>query len=292
MSGEESKYSGVREKIEQMESSYRTLHKLIKSGMWKMYCNRHFEITGVEWSDDLRRMIGYKDENDFPNVFEAWSDLLHPDDYDRIMREIDPVLRDTTGNTIFDQKYRLNTKDRGYRWFRATADVSRREDGTPDCFFGVFIDVTEQEEHAELEKARDEALRKANGALTSLNVLHEAIGSGAWNNTFDRNGRSISVEWSDAFRALMGFENEKDFPNEENVFFDRVHPDDLMHLISEYKKAIHDRSLRIHRRMILPYPISYLCRKVDRWFRTAGLPRLEVRPLRCFKRRCIMSGKR
>ena len=80
----------------------------------------------------------------------------HPDDYDRVMREIGPVLHDVTGNTIFDQEYRLNTKDRGWRWFHATGDVSRREDGSPVCFFGVFLDITEQKEHAKLEQARND----------------------------------------------------------------------------------------------------------------------------------------
>ena len=88
------------------ENSYRTIHKLIKSGMWKMYCDRDFQIVSVEWSDELRRMVGYRDVNDFPDVLESWSDLLHPDDYDRIMDGIGPVLRDVTGNTIFDQEYR------------------------------------------------------------------------------------------------------------------------------------------------------------------------------------------
>lgn len=121
-----------------------------------MYCDRDFQIVRVEWGNDFRRMLGYKDKNDFPDLVESWADLLHPDDYDRVMREIGPVLHDVTGNTIFDQEYRLNTKDRGWRWFRATGDVSRREDGSPACFFGVFLDITEQKEHAKLEQARND----------------------------------------------------------------------------------------------------------------------------------------
>lgn len=32
----------VNAEIIMAENSYRTLHKLIKSGMWKIYCNREF----------------------------------------------------------------------------------------------------------------------------------------------------------------------------------------------------------------------------------------------------------
>lgn len=249
------------------ENSYKTIHKLIKSGMWKMYCDRKFQIVSVEWSDELRRMIGYNDINDFPNVLEAWSDLLHPDDYDRVMDGIGPVLRDTTGDTIFDQEYRLNTRNRGYRWFRATGDVSRREDGTPYCFFGVFLDITEQKEHAELEKARDEALKKANDALTAMNALHETMGSGAWSNSFDGNGKSCAVEWSDAFRALLGFENEQDFPNDEGFFFKRVHPDDRQYMDEAYERTINDTTGK----EIYDIEVRVMIKGGEyRWFRSTG----------------------
>lgn len=223
-------------------NSYRTLHKLIRSGMWKMYCNQEFQIVQVEWSDEFRRMIGYQDEGDFPNLFESWSDLLHPEDYERVIRGIGPVLRDVTGKTIFDQEYRLNTKKCGYRWFRATGDVSRREDGSPYCFFGVFVDITEQKEHTELEKARDEALRKAENALNAINMLQETMGSGAWSNSFDEEGKLCGVEFSDAYRALLGFQDEKDFPNDNEFFYQRVHPEDIARVREAYRSTIEDLS--------------------------------------------------
>lgn len=44
---------------------------------------------------------------------------------------------------------------------RIGKEIKNTENGSPYCFFGVFVDITEQKEHTELEKARDEALRKA-----------------------------------------------------------------------------------------------------------------------------------
>ena len=126
------------------EYSYKTLHKLIKSGMWKMYCSRDFQIVSVEWSDELRRMVGYRNEEDFPNVLESWENLLHPEDHERVMEEINPVLRDVTGNTIFDQKYRLETKNRGYRWFRSTGRMTRKKWGRAGVFYGMLTDIDEK----------------------------------------------------------------------------------------------------------------------------------------------------
>ena len=56
---------------------------------------------------------------------------------------------------------------------RIGKEIKKTENGSPYCFFGVFVDITEQKEHTELEKARDEALRKAENALNAINMIPE-----------------------------------------------------------------------------------------------------------------------
>ena len=56
---------------------------------------------------------------------------------------------------------------------RIGKEIKNAENGSPYCFFGVFVDITEQKEHTELEKARDEALRKAENALNAINMIPE-----------------------------------------------------------------------------------------------------------------------
>ena len=56
---------------------------------------------------------------------------------------------------------------------RIGKEIKNTEKGSPYCFFGVFVDITEQKEHTELEKARDEALRKAENALNAINMIPE-----------------------------------------------------------------------------------------------------------------------
>ena len=51
---------------------------------------------------------------------------------------------------------------------RIGKEIKNTENGSPYCFFGVFVDITEQKEHTELEKARDEALRKAENAINMI----------------------------------------------------------------------------------------------------------------------------
>ena len=140
------------------------------------------EMVRVSWSDEFRRMLGYHGTDDFPDVLESWSDLLHPDDKDRVLREFNETITDRTGRKTYDVEYRLLTKNRGYRWYRAVGKPTRRPDGTPITYIGVFIDITERKEMIrELAQQREslsialEEANQANKAKTAFlsNMSHE-----------------------------------------------------------------------------------------------------------------------
>ncbi len=232
------------EAAEYAENNYRTIHRLIKSGMWRMYCDENWEVCRAEWSDEFRRMVGYTNEEDFPNVLDSWRNLLHPDDYETGFESMRAAIKDPTGKTIYDCEYRLLTKNQGYRWFRATGDVSRKPDGTPYCCFGVFFDITAEKERAELERQRNEALKTANTALQTMDKLHQALESGSWTFSYDKDGKMSSVKWSSAFRSLLGFDSEKEFPDKWESWFERIHPKDARKIYEAYHRSLEDKTGR------------------------------------------------
>ena len=136
-------------------ASLDTIHEMLGSGKWTMDFDEAGVMVGVSWSDEFRRMLGYHDTEDFPDVLESWSDLLHPEDKERVLKEYRETIYDYTGQKTYDVEYRLLTKNRGYRWYRAVGKPTRRPDGTPVTYVGVFIDITEQKESAKnLSQAR------------------------------------------------------------------------------------------------------------------------------------------
>lgn len=149
-------------------ASLDTIHEMLGSGKWTMDFDEEGVMESVTWSDEFRRMLGYNDADDFPDVLKSWSDLLHPDDKDRVLREYNETLYDYTGQKTYDVEYRLLTKNRGYRWYRAVGKPTRRPDGSPKTYVGVFIDITEQKEMMqELAQQRESlsiALQEANQA--------------------------------------------------------------------------------------------------------------------------------
>ena len=170
------------ELLKREQTSLKILHEMLHSGMWTMDFNERGEMTDVFWSDEFRRMLGYESEEDFPNVLESWSDLLPEDDRERVLKEYNDTISDYTGQKTYDVEYRLLTKDRGWRWFHAVGRPSRREDGSPVTYVGLFVDITDRkkmqreldEQRVRLEDALEQA-QSANHAKTAflMNMSHD-----------------------------------------------------------------------------------------------------------------------
>ncbi len=126
------------------EATIRVMHEALGSGMWGMEFDEEGNMTSVEWSPEFRRMIGYSDENDFPNRLESWSDLLHPDDKAAVLKEFNDTIADYSGLKNYNVDYRLKTKSGEWRWFHAIGRLLRRENGVPLSYVGMFVDITDQ----------------------------------------------------------------------------------------------------------------------------------------------------
>lgn len=158
------------------------IHASLGSGPWSMEFNENGEMISCIWTDTFRHMLGYQSTADFPNALESWSDILHEEDKPHVMKEYWDTVRDYTGVKTYDVEYRLLTKNSGWRWFHAAGRLSRREDGSPVAFYGLFIDIDEkkrmenqlQQQTAELQEALAVA-RYANQAKTTFlnNISHD-----------------------------------------------------------------------------------------------------------------------
>ena len=178
----EKEHDALYAALQNEAASLDTIHEMLGSGKWTMDFDEAGVMVRVNWSDEFRRMIGYHDKDDFPDVLESWSDLLHPEDKERVLKEYNETISDYTGKKKYDVEYRVLTKNRGYRWYRAVGKPIRRPDGSPVTYIGVFLDINEQKEMMqELAQQREslsvalEAANQANKAKTTFlaNMSHE-----------------------------------------------------------------------------------------------------------------------
>ena len=160
----------LEEALRDAEAAHREIeavHLALGSGDWKMAFNEKAEMLSCTWSPEFRRMLGYESLEDFPDELESWSDLLVPEDKDRVINHYWDVVNDRSGQKTYNIEYRLATRNRGVRWFRAIGRLTRRADGSPIAFYGIFLDVDE-----EMRARHDEEAKTANliDALSSVYV--------------------------------------------------------------------------------------------------------------------------
>ncbi len=237
------------------------VNEIIHSGMWTMYFDPvSGEINRVDWSDEFRKMIGFKDRSDFPDTLDAWTDKLHPEDKDMVLSEFGATLADKTNTKKYDVNYRLQTKSGDYRWFRAAGNLSRNDKGIPEIFIGIFVDITDQMEQAkklEIETQRHDAIDMTlSEGSWSMNVVGR-----------DASNPKNPFWWSQQFRHLLGYKDENDFPNVLNSWSDSLHPEDKQAALDAFNNHVSDYSGNT------PFDIEYRLRRKDgsyRWFKAVG----------------------
>lgn len=129
------------------------INEVLKSGFWYMDCDNNGNIREVHWSHTFRKMLGYRDILDFPNRLGSWSDLLHPDDKKKTFNSLYAAIKDKTNKKKYDVEYRLKVSDGSYSWFRASAEIIRRTDGTARRITGIFVNIDDEKE-AQLQRKR------------------------------------------------------------------------------------------------------------------------------------------
>ena len=148
-----------------------------KIGLWDMEVANDDPVNPANtfmWSDELRRMLGFTDENDFPNVLSSWSDRLHPEDREKTLTAFVSHLLDTTGRTPYDIENRLMKKDGEYAYFRASGETIRDENGNPVRVAGALMDITETKKMTE---ALNEAVCESRNTIEVMShVLNNADG--------------------------------------------------------------------------------------------------------------------
>ena len=171
------------------------------------------------WSHAFRRILGYHDILDFPNELAAWSELLHPEDKDRVLKLLQDTIADKTNQTKYKVEYRLKTKGGRYLWFRASAEVIRRLDGSAKRIAGILSNI-DAEKRSRMQAQRAAAFHRA---FTSANLCEYYVN--LEENTFD----TFKVEAS----LMTAFEQSHTWDELVRFFVDN-------YVVAQDKKAVTD----------------------------------------------------
>ena len=196
------------------------------------------------WSQEFRHMLGFNNENDFPDLLSSWSDRLHPDDREYTLNAFAAHLTDHSGRTPYDLVNRIMLKNGEYRIFRAFGTTLRDSAGVPLRVAGALEDITDKQHMQETLETND--LR--------FNLLLKSINVALWDMVVDPDdpvGGNNDFWWSDEFRNMLGFRTEAEFPNLLRSWSDRLHPDDKEKTLNAFAAHLNDYTGRT------PYNIHY-----------------------------------
>ena len=201
------------------------VNESIHSAPWTLECDETGRIVRASWSHAFRQILGYHDALDFPDQLDAWSELLHPEDKDRVMTLLLETVADKTNTTKFSVEYRLKLQNGPYQWFRASAEVIRRLDGTASRITGIIYNI-EEEKQSRMQAQRAAAFHRA---FTSANLCEYYVN--LEQNTFDtfkvEDSLMTAFEQSQTWDELVRFfvDNYVVEPDKQKVtdFYDRAY---------------------------------------------------------------------
>ena len=249
--------------LESMKTRFELIRMATSDGTWDMVVN-HADPGNPRnpfwWSDQFRHLLGFQTEKEFPNVLSSWASRLHPEDREPTLAAFGRHLADRSGRTPYDVIYRLATKSREYRWFRARGQTVRMANGTAIRVAGSLTDIHES-------RTRELMLETL---LVRFDLAREMLQDGLWDLEVvagDPVNPRNAFWWSDQFRRLLGYENAQEFPDVLDSWASKLHPDDAQRTVDAFTAHLTDRTGRT------PYDLEYrlLCKDGEyRWFRARG----------------------
>lgn len=123
-------------------------------------------ITGyVQRTPAWFHMLGY-DINVFKNDVFTWENIIHPDDYERVMKHFEDYIN----NRIFEYKieYRCKKYDNSYIWIEDTGKIVQRIDGKVARMIGAHTNIDSEKTSKEMLIQQNKLLLSDNATLDNL----------------------------------------------------------------------------------------------------------------------------
>lgn len=226
-----------KDALSQELEEYKLMCDVSQDGLWFMHYPKDGNIDGNTsfiWSDKFRRMLGFNDTSDFPNILSSWGDRLHENDAAKTFKMFGTSLADKSGKTAYNPTYQLKMKDGTYRWFKADGAVKRDASGNPRLIAGSLTDIHEEViNKEELENTTDR-----------FNLSRQLISDGIWDMRLkDGNvgAQGNLFWWSLRFKALLGEDENAELSNSLETIFSRVHSEDKEKVKEGLYRHIEDR---------------------------------------------------
>jgi diguanylate cyclase (GGDEF)-like protein/PAS domain S-box-containing protein len=152
------------------ERCLHTILNIIAEGIWDWNANTGYVYRSPGWY----RMLGY-DVDSLDNSVLTWENIIHPDDFQRVMAHFDAFITHTSPK--YKIQYRCLKKDGNYLWIEDTAKiVDENEDGSVARVIGSHRDISDEKALAQQNELEKQDLKAIIEKQTSeLNQANHAL---------------------------------------------------------------------------------------------------------------------
>ncbi|MBQ8982820.1 MAG: PAS domain-containing protein, partial [Lachnospiraceae bacterium] len=90
---------------------------MMLEGSWSMDLTKYAiddPQSPMVFSDQFKKILGYSNSHDFPDIMQSWITKIHPDDVAKASDAMGRQLSDPSGKVVFDMEYRMMHKSGEY----------------------------------------------------------------------------------------------------------------------------------------------------------------------------------
>ena len=211
----------VEDELRTSQDQFRQALHASSTGLWSWNTETNEVVLSEEW----KRQLGYG-ATELPDSLETWTGLLHPEDREGAIAYAQWYLNAPGGD--YRQAFRLQHKDRTYRWIEARASFVTEADGRRIRLLGSHTDITERKQMEDTVQESEQRYR----------TLVELSPSGVF--VFCE-GRTVYVNRTGAL--LMGAQDPQEILDRPT--FDFIHPD-YHHEVRENVKRLLSGGVSVH----------------------------------------------
>jgi PAS domain S-box-containing protein len=208
------------EALRRSEGYLAEAQRLTRTGSWAWNVATR---QSVYWSQENYRLFGFDPEGDVPSD-EAFYQRVHPEDRDRVRREV--FLERPDEGSDFDVDFRIVLPDGAIKYVRSTGHPVRNISGDLVEYVGTSIDVTERkrvdEERERLLASERAAFAEAVAAQQRFRDLVNSVEGIVWEADVP-NFQFLFV--SKQAERVLGYPVER-WLFEPTFWKDHVHPED------------------------------------------------------------------
>ena len=145
-------FKQIEEELRESEERWQLVLRGNNDGIWDWNIKTNQAFLSPRWKE----MLGYQ-EYELGNDHQTWRNLIHPDDCDWVIENLQNHLERKTPYCYTE--YRLRCKDGSYKWILSRGQALWDEQGNPVRMVGSNTDITDRKRVEEELRQSEEGFR-------------------------------------------------------------------------------------------------------------------------------------